>query len=231
MLMERHLLTCSTVEIVRGATWFGDASRARVVGTAMHQRKRAALRDESGFSLLEILVVVALMGALAAMAIMVSPSFTRTARADASIVQMMDAIRSAREVAISQRRNVELRFIGLDAVQTVRIDIGVNGVQTGTTILRTVELENRMQFRLEPGVNDDTPDGFGNATAIHFGVPAATRRIFTSEGTFVDQDGDVLNGTIFVSIPNEANSGRAITVMGATALVHAWRWNGSEWVE
>ncbi len=125
--------------------------------------------------MLELLVVVALMGALAAMAIMVSPSFTRTARADASIVQMMDAIRSAREVAISQRRNVELRFVGLDAIQTVRIDIGADGVQTGTTILRTVELENRMQFRLEPDVTDDTPDGFGNATATHFGVPAATQ--------------------------------------------------------
>ena len=197
----------------------------------MHQNYRAAVRDESGFSLLELLVVVALMGTIAAMAIMVSPSFTRTAKADASIVQLMDAIRSAREVAISQRRNVELRFVGLDAVQTVRIDIGANGVQTGTTVLRTVELENRMQFRKDPDVADDTPDTFGNATAISFGTPNATRRIFTSEGTFVDQDGDVLNGTVFLSIPNEVNSARAITVMGATALIHAYRWNGREWVD
>jgi hypothetical protein len=62
-------------------------------------------------------------------------------------------------------------------------------------------------------------------------VPAATRRIFTSEGTFVDQDGDVLNGTMLLSIPGEVNSARAITVMGATALIHAYRWNGREWAE
>ena len=189
------------------------------------------IRDESGFTLLELLVVVALMGVLAVMAIMVSPSFIRSARADASIVQLMDAIRSAREVAISQRRNVELRFVGLDAVQTVRVDIGANGVQTGTTVLRTVEFENRMQIRLDPNVPADTPDLFGRTTATSFGTPAATRLIFTSEGTFVDQDGDVLNGTVFLSIPNEANSARAITIMGATALLHAWRWNGREWVE
>ncbi len=182
-------------------------------------------------TLLEILVVVGLMGVLAGMAIMVSPSFSRTARADASTAQLLDAIRSAREVAISQRRNVELQFVGLTAIRTVRVDIGVNGVQTGTTVLRTVELENRMQFRLDPSAPDDTPNLFGRITATTFGTPAATRRMFTSEGTFVDQDGDVLNGTVFLSIPNQANSARAITIMGATALINRWRWNGREWVE
>ena len=182
--------------------------------------------------MLEILVVVALMGVLAAMAIMVSPSFLRTARADASTAQVLDVIRSAREHAISQRRNVELVFIAPNGIQTRRVDIGAGGVPTGTTTtLRTVELENRMELRREPSVVAPVPDGFPGAGAWAFGVPAATRRMFTSEGTFVDQDGDVLNGTIFLSIPNEANSARAITIMGATALVRLWRWNGREWVE
>ena len=60
-------------------------------------------------------------------------------------------LRSARETAISQRRNVEFEFIGLTAIQTVRQDIGTNGEVTGTTVLSTVELENNLQFRLEPG--------------------------------------------------------------------------------
>lgn len=210
--MEHHLLPSLAVE---------DFSKGR----------RFGLRDESGMTLLEILVVVGLMGALAGMAIMVSPSFSRTARADASTAQMLDAIRSAREVAISQRRLVEVRFVGLNAVRTVRIDIGLNGVPTGETVLRTVQLENRMQFLLDASAPTDTPDLFGRTAAISFGTPAATRRMFTSEGTFVDQDGDVLNGTVFMAIPNQANSARAITIMGATALIHRWRWNGREWVE
>jgi prepilin-type N-terminal cleavage/methylation domain-containing protein len=191
--------------------------------------RREGLRGEAGLTLLEILVVVGIMGVLSGMAILVSPSFSRQARADASIVQAMDAIRSAREVAISQRRNVELRFVGLDAIQTVRVDIGANGVQTGTTVLRTVELENRMQFRLDPAVSPDTPDLFGKPAAIAFG--ASPRRMFTSEGTFVDADGDPLNGTLFLSIQGQANSARAITVMGATALIRSWRWNGTQWVD
>jgi hypothetical protein len=55
--------------------------------------------------------------------------------------------------------------------------------------------------------------------------------MFTSEGTFVDSDGDALNGTLFLSIPNQVNSLRAITVLGATALIRSWRWNGREWVD
>ena len=194
----------------------------------MRHTQRGSARGEAGFTLLEVMVVVGLMGVLAAMALMVSPSFTRSARADAGLSQVLDAVRSAREVAISQRRNVQLRFIGLNAVQTARVDIGANGQPTGTTVLRTVELENRMQFRLEDSV-PDTPDGFGRTAAISFGTSGT--QMFTSEGTFVDANGMVLNGTAFLSVPSEENSARAITVMGATALVRVWRWNGNAWVE
>jgi prepilin-type N-terminal cleavage/methylation domain-containing protein len=188
----------------------------------------AAVSNESGFSLLEVLVVVGILGTLAAMAIMVSPAFSEHARAEAGISQVLDVMRSAREVAVSQRRNVEIVFIGLNAVRTRRVDIDANGNQTGTTNLRTVELENRVQFRLEPGV-PDTPDGFGNATALDFDT--AGPWLFTSEGTLVNNTGDPINGTVFMSIPNQRNSARAITVLGTTALIRPWRWNGREWLE
>ena len=64
----------------------------------------ARVHNESGFSLLEVLVVVGILGTLAGMAMMVSPAFSQHARAEAGISQVLDVMRSAREVAVSQRR-------------------------------------------------------------------------------------------------------------------------------
>lgn len=219
--MEHPLLFCRTED---------DLARRKVAVTAMHEKYRKSIRDDSGFTLLEVLVVVAIMGVLTATAIMVSPSFARHARAEAGIGQAMEALRNARETAISQRRNVRVVAVGLNALQTFREDIGAGGVVTGTTLLRTVEFENRMQFRLEPDV-PDTPDEFGGAMGSAVALGPSPTRMFTSEGTFVNQQGDVLNGTLFLSISGDKLSPRAITIFGATALLRAWRWNGREWVE
>lgn len=194
----------------------------------MSQTSRGGLHSEGGFSLLELLVVVGILGTLAAVSIMVSPAFVQHAKAESGITQALDALRVGREAAISQRRNVMIEFIGLTGIRTVRQDIGANGTIVGRTVLNTVELENNFQFRLEPGV-PDTPDGFGSASAINFGP--SPDRMFTSEGTLVDQQGDVLNGTVFLSIPGDPSSARAISIFGATALVRVWRWDGSQWVE
>jgi prepilin-type N-terminal cleavage/methylation domain-containing protein len=185
-------------------------------------------RDERGFTLLEILMVVALGGTMMAMAMLVSPGFLRRARAEAGITQAIETMRTAREIAISQRRNVELRFVGNNEIQTVRQDL-----PTGTTTLRSITFENRVQFLLVSGV-PDTPDLFtpnppGLTNPVAFGTSAT--RMFTSEGTLVDQNGDPMNGTLFLAIPGDSSSARALTILGTTGLMRMWRWDGSRWVE
>lgn len=183
---------------------------------------RTSVTNEQGFSLLEILMVVAIMATIGSMAAMISPNFIKHQKAEAGVSQALDVMRNARDIAVSQRRNVEVRFIGENVIQIARQDL-----PNGTTVLRTVEFENRVRF--EKAVTDDTPDRFGNPAAIAFG-PTGTQ-MFTSEGTFVNANGDPLNGTLFLAIPGQANSARAITVFGLTALVRTWKWNGRVWTE
>jgi prepilin-type N-terminal cleavage/methylation domain-containing protein len=190
---------------------------------------QTTLADERGFTLIEILMVVALAGTLGAMAVLVGPNFIRHARADSGITQVVECLRVARETAISQRRNVQIRFVGDDVLQTAREEIPA---PNGTTVLQTIVLENLVQFRLEDGV-PDTPDRFGGGdpppAPIAFG-PSVTR-MFTSEGTLIDSNGDPINGTVFMSIKDVPNSSRAVTIFGITGLMRAWHWNGRVWVE
>ena len=194
----------------------------------MRTHHPGSMRNERGFSLLELTVVVGILGVLATITIMVSPAFMQHAKAESGIAQAVDVLRIARETAISQRRNVMIEFVGLTAIRTVRQDIGVDGVLTGTTTLSTVELENNVRFRLEPGL-PDTPDGFGNSSAVNFGP--SPQRMFTSEGTLVNQTGDVINGTVYLSRADDIASARAISIFGPTALLRVWRWDGRQWVE
>ena len=69
-----------------------------------------------------------------------------------------------------------------------------------------------MEFRLDPSITTDTPDmfrktGTGWTTAVAFGPKGSgigsAWGMFTSEGTFVNADGDPLNGTVFLSIPGQ----------------------------
>ena len=97
-----------------------------------------------------------------------------------------------------------------------------------TTVISDTYLESGQKFVQVTGV-PDTPDAFGGTPPIAFG--SATAMMFTSEGTFVNSVGDPLNGTVFIGVPGQPTSARAITMLGTTALVHPWRWDGKRWVD
>jgi prepilin-type N-terminal cleavage/methylation domain-containing protein len=183
-----------------------------------------------GFTLAEMLVVLAIAGVLMAAAIIVMPGVLGQGRSDGGTAQALNALRLARDRAIGERRNIEVRFLGTNHIQTVRDEIGAGGVAAGTTIVADVYLEAQ-QFLQFTGIKD-TPDLFHHATstgALDFG-PTPTY-MFTSEGTFIDSTGDVLNGTLFLGYPGNTLTARAITFFGPTALLHVWKWNGSSWID
>jgi prepilin-type N-terminal cleavage/methylation domain-containing protein len=187
------------------------------------------VRSAHGFSLVELLIVVAIIGILAAIGLGVSGSMVRTAKGQAGAQQLASFMKRHRELAISRRRNIQIVFTAPNMVSSVQLPVPDPPNPIGpTTPLETMYFEGRLQYQRFAGVAD-TPDAFGNAADVSVGniLPA----MFTSEGAFTDANGDVVNGSIFLGVPNQASTANAITVVGATAAVRLWRWDGSKWVQ
>jgi len=189
---------------------------------SLNGRTWPARSSQAGFSLTELLVVVGIAGVMMAIAILVAPSALLSARADSGAAQLVAALRVAREQAIAQRRNVRVDFIAPNRITVSRIEIP----GPGTTVIADTRLEGGNTFVLMPGV-PDTPDAFGGGSPVSFNGAATVA--FTSSGEFVDEDGDPVNGTVFVGVAQDPASARAVSIFGPTALVREWRWNGAQW--
>lgn len=186
-------------------------------------------RSNAGFTLLEVLITAAIVSTLLAGAVLVMPGVLTAAKADSGTARLATLLRTAREQAISERRNVEIRFIGPDRAEAWRIEIDDDGDRDGETLVQQVVFGERMELQRFAEL-PDTPDAFGpGAEPVVFsgGEPWC----FTSEGTLVDVNGDVVNGTVFIGQPFEPMTGRAITLFGPTALLREWQWNGRAWTE
>jgi prepilin-type N-terminal cleavage/methylation domain-containing protein len=194
------------------------------LGIDMEYRHRRRAYSDRGFTLIEILVALGLIAVMSAIAAMVMPGAARSASDDSGASRVASVLRTAREQAISQRRNIRVTFTAPNQIVVTRINVPA----TTTTTLGTTILESGITFQLFASV-PDTPDAFGNLTAAAFG--AATSVMFSSEGTFVDQNGDPANGTVFLGRAADPLSARAVTVFGPTALIRQWRWNGSQWTD
>lgn len=186
--------------------------------------RRRSIRAVNGFSMLEMLFVVAILATTASIAIPVSRDFLTSVRADSASRIAVSALQEARERAIAERRNIQVNFVLPNRIRIERMEVPGPGV----TLLSQVELEGLQSFRLVPDV-PDTPDAFGRTGALSF--TGKTPVMFTSDGSFIDADGDVVNGSIFLAGTGPGDSVRAITIFGVTGLIRTWKWTGREWVE
>jgi len=180
-------------------------------------------RHERGFSLVEVIVVVALVSTLATFAVGVTMESVAAARADNATSALQNAIEVARNQATSQRRDFQIVFTVPNKVEVFRLEIPSNA----QTLVQTTYLEMGQTYT-RFGAMGDTPDLFVHSGAIAFGSTPTIR--FTSEGSLIDSSGDILNGTVYVAIDGKESSARAVTIFGATGLIRSWRWNGTAWV-
>lgn len=182
-------------------------------------RIRRSVRCPAGYSLIEMMMVVMVIGILGAMATMQIGNVRQSMQADGAMRVVMGQLNGARERAIAERREIQVEFLGASRLRLTRIEF-----PNGTSVLVDVPFEAGVQFGLLPST-PDTPDAFGNGSAINF---APTAR-FNTDGALVDASASPINGTVFFQIAGAPQSYRAVTVLGSTGRVRGYRWTGTQW--
>jgi prepilin-type N-terminal cleavage/methylation domain-containing protein len=185
------------------------------------QRLRAG---NQGYSMIEMMVVVALVGIVAGMIVPATQGMVTRAKADSSIQAVVTLLESTRNRAVAERRNFHLTF----DESGKRIVVSRSEPDGSLVPTATLPLEAGMEF-YRFTANGDTEEQFAPSGNASFSGTAP--HMFTSDGTLIDDNGDVANGAIFLAYRRQRETAKAITFFGATGLVRTWQWGGTKWVE
>lgn len=181
------------------------------------------IAGQAGYTIVEAGITVFLIVLVSGFALMGIDGSMPGVRANAALSQTVAEMRRGRELAMAQRRDMRLEFIGKNKIQLTRMDLPI-----GTTTLRTVTLENKIEFTLLDGI-PDTPDSFGNGSAVDFG--GASPLIFLSDGSLVDSQGNPISGSVFLGMPGRPETARAATILGSTGRIRGYKWTGTSWTK
>lgn len=201
---------------------------------------------QRGFSLIELVVVIAVLLILLAMAVVnVMPSI-RKYRADAAMNAVITQLRQGRQMAISQRRNVQINITPPNRIQIV---VQYLPGETAGPAIQPVYLNDADQgvtygskFYNPSGVPAVTGFTNGSSTGVNFtqvntgaNFPCA---MFTTTGALIGTacganvslvgSSNPVNAAIYMGATDIATS-RAVTVLGTTGRVRGYTWDGTQW--
>jgi type II secretory pathway pseudopilin PulG len=206
-------------------------------------RTTTPTRGARGFSLLEMMIVICLFMIMGGMTFMALQPALKDARANQAFEDTLMQLRTARQRAITERKQYIVCFgiaapvgaltpFGAPSAQSVQMFRWDAGTALSAAVQVTVnQLPIDLQFLTQAGLPNTAatvPDGFGNAgTAIDFdqGVAGAIKNqvLFMPDGSAHDINGNLNSGIIYVSRNGDLYSSRAVTLYGATGRIRGWK--------
>lgn len=194
---------------------------------------RRTNNQESGLSLLEVVCVLGLMGTLLSFSIFRGMSTIYSYKANAAQDLVLSAFRQARLISITQRRDVQVWIVqaptGPGQVQSINYQVVPAGNEPQQQPVSFL-LPQGTQMVLETGV-PDTPMAFGNSAPVYIGnVPGGPPIMeFHPTGEFTDSNNSLLNGSVFIGVPGQSSTARAVTILGGIGCVDHFTWTGTHW--
>lgn len=201
----------------------------------------------SGFSLVELFVVLAVIGVMMAVSVPYFYHYKKVYKSEDQALKMMDLMREAGQLAINRRRTIRFE-IDLTENAVLIID---DGVTPGVRV-KTIPLERTQEIRVDVVPNTVTKPNPPNYTDITFATDSVGHTFngtsvtghsvwacrFRSDGSVVNMaatNPPPVNATMYVWPPVSAGSTtarnkkevRAITLFGGSGAIRYWKHDGS----
>ena len=206
-------------------------------------------RAERGFSLVELLIVVAVVVILSAMAIINVAPARMNSRADAAMDAVVTQLRLARQLAIAKRRNVSVNFVAPNQIQIAILyrtgEPAGNAIQPVYLNDASSGVRDTSQFMSWSALGTLPTTGFANGDSSGINITQLSGgtspcAVFTTTGALVGAacggagladlaNNNPSNMAVFIGRTSLPATARAITVMGSTGRVRTYSWDGVQW--
>lgn len=202
--------------------------------------RRPSLQRQAGHTLIEVLIVVALIMIMLSFALFGMTGHKNAYKADDETMRILSVLREASQLALTQRQPMRVE---LDATnKTIKIyDENLPGAGDDQQ-KRIVYLENASNIRVDAAPTGITAPNPPNYTAAAFvgTSPKVWSIWFRRNGTVTDNQATPVptSVTIYIWPPDPANNNqaknskqvRAITIFGGTGVIRFWKYNGTTFV-
>ena len=224
---------------------------ASLLSALSADRENAAALKETGFTMLELLITVAIIAILGGFAAIGIRDILPGMRANGAMYKVEESLREARMLAMSENRDVRIEFSTTDnrieALIMADVDLDELDDASWADIAIMVErghdpstdLGGGHKFISWSGSESPTPDSSRIAYTPNPDDNIAlsgVKYVFKPNGLMTDIN-DVfspINGTVFIGPPASESDPmnrfvRAVTILGATGRITGWQLRNGEW--
>ncbi|MBK7934363.1 MAG: prepilin-type N-terminal cleavage/methylation domain-containing protein [Acidobacteria bacterium] len=215
----------------------------------MRKVQKSRLSSESGFSIIEILVVVGIIGIMSTIAIFYATNHKKAYQPDDQALMLADMLQEARQRALTQRRTMRVE-VNLATNSAVLYDENTNATTSSDDAAikamnlfapTNVKVDSRpSQISYNPAELLPVPNAVFKPSVY---TPSVSQSVFTirflANGSAVDAGtnatgaGAVPTGvTLHIWAPKKTDAtqseiARAITILGSTGVIRLWEFDPS----
>lgn len=212
-------------------------------------------RSDKGFTLIELVVVIAIIAVLAGISVQQLVGSRKLMRSAAVTREVVSALRDARQMAISQRRAITFQYddtkkqiiIINHGADANTVGISGTGVLTasgypytaGSSVERTYQLASTgipasdIAYGVPTGAGTGS-NTLGDKTVLTALTNQKVNVTFQPDGSVVNSAGATLDVALFIyNASKPLDTAMAISVLGGTGRIKAWRYSkgASKYVE